>query len=238
MWTPWMPTSVAYGIRHERLFGSLGRAGEAIDAVIALQGTGNVPRKSLTRIGWPDQVTAMIVDDDEHYRLTFNIDGIILAIDLDEVQMSPANARDMFIDIVNTALPITNPGRKINRIGLVETYDHPLPTPGEIAASVLTRFTHIGQPVDFALRSAFRRSLPGEDWWNTILQVVATKSDHSLESPDILRVSIDCQHYLVPGVVFSSHLVRNHYGEFYHAAESLQAGQLAGLEAPRSAVSA
>lgn len=233
----WTPTSVAYGIRHDRLFGFLGRAGEAIDAVIALQGAGNVPRKSLTRIGWPDQVTAMIVDDDEHYRLTFNIDGIILMINLDEVQMSPANARDMFIDIVNTALPITNPGRKINRIGLVETYDHPLPTPGQVAASALTRLTDIGQPVDFSFRSAFRRSLPGDDWWNTILQVAATKSDQGLETPDVLRVSIDCQHYLSPEVVFSPQLVRKHYGEFYQAAESLQARQLAGLEAPQSAVS-
>src|SRR2546427_6800891 len=122
---PWIPTEVAYGVRHNRLFGVLRTAGDAIDKVVALQGTGNVPRKCLTRIGWPEPVTAMLVDDDENYRLTYNIDGIVLVIKISEVQMTPANARDMFTEIVNTALPITNPGRKINRIGIVETYDFP-----------------------------------------------------------------------------------------------------------------
>src|SRR2546426_1034870 len=72
---PWIPTEVAYGVRHNRLFGVLRTAGDAIDKVVALQGTGNVPRKCLTRIGWPEPVTAMLVDDDENYRLTYNIDG-------------------------------------------------------------------------------------------------------------------------------------------------------------------
>lgn len=173
----------------------------------------------------------MIVDDDENYRLTFNIDGIILLIKLSEVQMSPPQARDMFIEIVNTTLPITHPGRTINRLGLVETYDFPFDAPGQIAANALTLLTDIGRPVDFTFRGAFRRGLAGDDWWNTILQVAATKSDPSVESLNVLRVSIDCQHYFSPDIVFVAQQVRRHYEDFAEAAESLQEGQLAGLAA-------
>lgn len=232
---PWSPASVAYGIRHSRLFGFLGRAGDAIDGVLALQGTGNVPRECFSKIGWPNQVTAMLVDDDEHYRLTFNVDGITLVIKLSEVQqLTQQNARDMFVDVVTAALPITNPGRKINRVGLVETYDLPRVTPGEVAASALTRLVDIGRPTDFGFRAAFRRPVvdgsDDGDWWNTILQVAAAKSDDDLDSPDILRVSIDCQHHFVPDVVFTANLVRSHYASFFEQAESLQQHQLAGLE--------
>src|SRR5437879_309753 len=105
----WQPTSVAYGVRHSRVFGFLGRAGEAIDAALALQGTGNVPRKCFTRIGWPNQVTAMLTDNDDYFRVSFNIDGIILTVQLAEVQMTQANVRDMFIELVAATLPLTNP---------------------------------------------------------------------------------------------------------------------------------
>lgn len=230
----WTPTSVAYGVRHNRLFGFLGRAGDAIDAVVPLQGTGNVPRKCFTRIGWPDQVTAMIVDDDEHYRLTFNIEGIILTINIKDVQMTQANARDMFIEVVNAALPMTNPDRRVNRIGIVESYDLPRVDPGAIAATALTRLADLGQPIDFSFRAVFRRSPPTGsdpgDWWNTILQVGAVKGNEERESPDILRVSIDCQHYFVPDRLFSPKIVRDHYARFYEEAEALQQNQLAGLD--------
>lgn len=231
---PWTASSVAYGVRHNRLFGFLGRAGNAIDAVVALQGTGNVPRKCFTRIGWPDQVTAMIVDDDEHYRLTFNIDGIVLVINLGEVQMTPVNARDMFTEVVGAALPITNPSKNLNRVGIVETYDFPRIDPGEVAVTALTRLADVGQPTDFSFRAAFRSpdsAAPGAgDWWNTILQVGAVKKDERLEAPDILRLSIDCQRYFVPEQFYTPRLIKDHYVRFFEEAESLQRNQLAGLE--------
>ena len=230
---PWTPTEIAYGIRHSRLFGFLGRAGDAIDAVLALQGTGNIPRKCFTKVGWPEPVTAMLIDEDENYRLTFNIDGIVLVVKLSEVQLTVAQARDMFIDVVNAGLRLTSPSRKINRIGIVETYDFPrVHRPGEIAASALTRLGDIGEPTDFMFRSAFRRSPgpPGSDWQNTILQVAAVKTDEDADEADTLRVSIDYQHYFVPEVVFTNELARHHYSDFYRRAEALQGNQLAGLE--------
>ncbi len=156
---PWTPVEVAYGIRHNRLFGFLGRAGDAIDMVLTLQGQGNVPQKCFTRVGWPEPVTAMLVDNDENYRLTFNIDGIVLVVKLSEVQLTVANVRDMFTEVVNAALRITSPGRKINRIGIVETYDFlRIGRPGEIAADTLTRLANVGEPTDFSFRAAFRKS--------------------------------------------------------------------------------
>jgi hypothetical protein len=231
----WTPTSVAYGIRHARLFGFLGRAGEAIDAVIVLQGSGNVPRKCFTNIGWPDQVTALLMDNNDNYLLTFNIDGIILTIKIADVQMTVAQARDMFVDVVNTALRITNPSRHVNRVGIVETYDLARGAPGEIGANTLTRLADVGRPVDFSFRVAFRRPRepqPG-DWTNTILQVAAVKSeDEEEELPDALRVSIDYQQYFSPEQIFSVKMIRDHYTAFYHEAESLQTNQLAGLTPP------
>lgn len=229
---PWTPIDVAYGVRHNRLFGVIRSAGDAIDKVIALQGTGNVPRKCLTRIGWPDPVTASLVDDDENYHLTFSIDGIVLMIKLSEVQMTAANARDMFTEIVNAALPITNPGRKINRIGVVETYEFPGADPGEVAVTSLTRLNDLGEPTDFSFRAAFRTPTTptAGDWWNTILQVVAAKTDEQLDAPNTLRASVDYQHYFAPEVVFSPALVREHYNSFYRTTESLQQNQLAHLE--------
>src|SRR5438270_312319 len=105
----WTPSSVTYGIRHKRLFGFLGRAGDAIDAILSLQGTGSVPHKCFTQIGWPDQVTARILDDDHNFDLTLNIDGIVLTVNLEYIEFSHVNTRDMFTEIVAKALPITKP---------------------------------------------------------------------------------------------------------------------------------
>jgi hypothetical protein len=235
----WTPVEIAYGIRHNRLFGFLGRAGDAIDTVLALQGTGNIPHKCFTRVGWPEPVTAMVIDDDENYRLTFNIDGIVLVVKLSEVQLTVANVRDMFTDIVNAALRITSPGRKINRIGIVEIYDFMrMGRPGEVAANTLTRLANLGEPTDFSFRAAFRKSSGAAegDWWNTILQVAVVKKEEDAESADTLRVSIDYQHYFVPDVVFSADLARHHYANFYTEAEALQRNQLAGLRTKEPAL--
>lgn len=234
----WTPTTVAYGIRHNRLFGFLGRAGEAVDAVIPLQGTGNVPRKCFSRIGWPNRVTAALSDKDDNFRLTFNIDGIVLTVDLADVQMTQANVRDMFIEVVGAALPITNPGRLLNRIGIVETYRFPRIAPGEIAATSLTRLANLGRPVDFSFRMAFRRPVepaPG-DWSNTILQVAAVKAEEDDDVPSALHVSIDHQQYFAPERAFTAGMVREHYTSFYAEAESIQTNQLAGLDAPDPAL--
>lgn len=229
----WTPSTVAYGIRHKRLFGFLGRAGDAIDAVLELQGSGAVPRKCFTRIGWPDAITARLSDDDDNFVLTFNVDGVILDVNFEEIEFTRTNARDMFIDIVSKALPVTNPGRAVDRIGIVETYNFPHSTPGSVATEVLTRLVGIGTATDFNIRVAFRRmgDQPEGEWRNTILQVGAGKKDERSESHDTLRVSIDHQHYFVPERVFSPRMVRDHYVAFLEEIEGLQQNQLSGLAA-------
>lgn len=229
----WTPSTVAHGIRHKRLFGFLGRAGDAIDTVLTLQGSGAVPRKCFTRIGWPDAVTARLIDDDGNFALTFNVDGIILDVNLEYIEFTRTNARDMFIDIVSNALPLTNPGRMVDRIGIVETYNFPHLTPGPTATDALTRLVEIGTPTDFNIRAAFRRAgeEPEGDWSNTILQVAAGRKDERTESHDTLRVSIDHQHYFVPERVFSPRMIRDHYVAFLDEVERLQQNQLSGLAA-------
>lgn len=235
---PWNPTTVAYGVRHARLFGFLGRAGDAIDAVLALQGRGNVPRKCFSKIGWPNQVTAALQNSDGNFRLTFNVDGIVLTVDLADIQMTQQNVRDMFTEVVSAALPITNPGRLVNRIGIVETYNFSLGAPGEVAARTLTRLANLGRPVDFSFRAAFRRPVePAEgDWWNTILQVAAVKAEEDADLPNALSISIDHQQYFASDRAFTAGMVREHYGSFYREAESIQTHQLAGLGARESAL--
>jgi hypothetical protein len=225
----WTPSSVTYGIRHKRLFGVIRRAGEAIDAVLALQGRGAVPHKCLTQIGWPDPVTARLLDDDHNYDLTINIDGIVLTVNLDYIEFTHVNTRDMFIDIVSTALPFLNPEKLINRIGVIEGYTFPHPSPGEIATDAVTQLRGIGDPMDFGLRIAFKKSLPGENWLNTIVQSITGKSDEQSEQLDVLRVSIDHQHYFVPDLFYTPRMIRDHYVAFMEEAELLQQRHLSGL---------
>jgi hypothetical protein len=73
------------------------------------------------------------------------------------------------------------------------------------------------------------------DWWNTILQVAAVKTEQDAESADAIRVSIDCQQYFASDQTFSVKLLRDHYVNYYREAEALQANQLAGLAATETA---
>lgn len=236
----WPPHSVAYGIRHERTFSVPGRIGQAVDALVALQGSGAVPRKCFAKIGWPDPFSARLTDADQNFALTLNMDGIVLTVDLEYIEFTRPNARDMFAEVVATALPITRPGRLLNRIGMIEEYRFPQPAPGALAAEALTRLTGIGAPTDFTFRASFRRDEEtGEgDWWNTILQVAAAKTDDESESHDSLRISIDSQHYFVPDRAFTPNLVREHYVAFFEEAERLQQNQLAGLKVSEAAAEA
>jgi hypothetical protein len=226
------PVSVTYGIRHKKLFGVLRRGGDAIDAVLPLQGTGNVPRRSLTRIGWPDPLSARITNEDEDYALTINAEGIVLTVDLQNIRFTHVNVRDMFQDIVDVALPILTLDynrNHVNRIGIVETYDFATPGPGELLATSLTpSLTDLGRPWDFALRAAFRTYGNREsDWWNTIIQVAAAKSDEEAQENDRIRVSIDYQLHVVPERMLTRRMIQTHYARFFEEAERVQRNQLA-----------
>jgi hypothetical protein len=238
----WEPEQVVFGIRHKRLFGFLGHAGDSIDALLRLPGTGPFPQKCLTRISWPNQVTARIEDDEEHFVVECNIDGVVLMVDLQELEMTRDQVRDAFIEVANTVLGTSGGNQYVNRIGIMCTYIMRHRSPGTVALRALTRLDGIENPVDVTLKTSFRTPTEAglvrgdvNDWKNTILQIESVKRDEDSEVPDAIKVSVDYQIYFDPERAFLAKLVEDHNREFQTRIERLQQVQLAGLaEEPRA----
>lgn len=238
----WVLNRIALGIRHKRLFGFLSRAGEVIDTILPLQGTGPFPEKCFNKIGWPNQITVRIQDDDENFVVECNIDGVVLKVNLAEIELTHGDAKSAFVQLAQKVLPITGGDRFINRVGIVDEYVLEAEIPGKIAVRALTRLQEIGQAGDFKFRASFRRPtdqglVRGDvsDWKNTILDVSAEKKEEDSEAPDVLRVSIDYQSYFSPERRFVVSLIENHYEEFLSHSEGLKQRQLADLEFARVA---
>lgn len=232
----WTPTSVTFGLRHENVFGFLGRAGDILDAVRKAEGNRIIPNKLFTKVNWPNQITARLLSDDESVTADFSIEGIILTADLEEIEWSRERVKTLFVELARIALPISYGEESVNRIGIIDNYTIEQELPSEVAVSTLTSLRSLGQPSDFNLRVAFRTPTTNalvrgdlEDWRNTILQVVARKKSDKSERLDTLRVSIDHQAYFIPSRRFSPSLIHDHYDRFLAHIENLQAGPLAGL---------
>lgn len=232
----WVLSRIALGIRHKRLFGFLSRGGEAIDSILPLQGTGPFPEKCFNKVGWPNQITVRIQDDDENFVVDCNVDGVVLKVNLTEMELTHGAAKSAFVQLVQKVLPITGGDRFINRVGIVDEYVLEADAPGKIAVRALSRLQEIGQVGDFKFRASFRRPtdeglVRGDvsDWKNTILDVSAEKKDEESEAPDVLRVSIDYQTYFSPERRFLVSLVEDHYEEFLSHIERLKQRELADL---------
>jgi hypothetical protein len=238
----WSPNSVTYGLRHQNVFGFLGRAGDIIDSVREKGGSKAMPSDLFSKIQWPNPITARMMNDDQALTVDFSIEGVILNANLDALNWSRDRVRELFLALLNIALPISRGISSINRIGIIENYEVPQPGPGDAAISSLTRLQGLGSATDFNLRTAFRHppnqeqeqagfffQASNEDWRNTILQIATRKRDTSAVRPDTLRISIDHQTYYVPERSFSPALVQEHYEHFVTHVDSLQRGILAGL---------
>lgn len=232
----WVLSKVALGVRHKRLFGFLSRAGDVIDAVLPLQGTGPFPEKCFNKVGWPNQTTARIQDDDENFIVDCNIDGVILKVDVQATALTHQAVRGSFVELVQKVLPITGGDRFIHRVGVVDEYLLELEAPAKHAVQGLTRLQGIGEPADFSLRASFKGTTAAglskggvNDWTNTILALSAEKKDKDSEVQDILRVSIDYQIYFSPERRFELALLEEHYAAFLERVEKLKQQQLANL---------
>jgi hypothetical protein len=230
---------VTYGLRHQNIFGFLGRAGDILDSVREKGGTKALPGDLFTKINWPNPITARMLNDNEALTVDFSIEGVILNADLDELNWSRDRIRELFLTILSIALPISRGGSSVNRVGIIENYEVPQPSPGEAAISSLTKLHGIGSATDFTLRTSFRHPTQqeqrgfffqsNEDWRNTILQITTRKKSTTSQKPDTLRISIDYQTYFVPERSFSPALVQEHYEHFVTHVDGLQRGILAGL---------
>jgi len=236
----WEPKLVNFGIRHKRLFGFLGRAGDIIDAIISLEGTKPFPEGCFTKIGWPTQVTARIQNDDQTLVVECNIDGLVLTVDLEETGLTRDQAKDAFATLSEIALKISGGHKTVDRIGIIDNYSFHNPSPGRRATHAITKLEGLGNPVDFALRASFRTPTEDglvkgnvNDWKNTIIHVVTEKEDEDSDAPDVLRVSIDYQIYFRPMQSFSLSLIEEHYREFLTRIQKLQSGPFLAIQDAR-----
>jgi hypothetical protein len=168
----------------------------------------------------------------------FSIEGVILNVDLEDTGWDRQRVKDIFIQLVGMALPISRGDNSVNRIGIIDNYQIEHESPGAAAIASLSTLHGLGQPSDFSFRAAFRNSTDVglvragvEDWRNTILEVVTGKKRASSEHLNTLRVSIDHQMYFVPEKRYGANLIHDHYDRFVQHVEELQRGPLAGLMA-------
>jgi len=230
----WDPTSVTFGVRHERIFGFLGRAGDILDATRRAEGGRVVPSKLFSKVQWPNQITARMLNNDESLTVDFSIEGVVLNADLEKMGWSRQRTNDLFVELVRIALDISGGATSINRIGIVDNYVFDHDAPGRVAAGAITTLHRVGDPADFTFRASFKTAADvlrpdSEDWLNTIIQVGASKKTEASERLDSLRVSIDYQIYFVPERPYSRGLVSDHHERFRRHVEHLQQGELAGL---------
>jgi hypothetical protein len=234
----WEPKEIIFGIRHKRLFGFLSRAGDIIDAVLRLGGTGPSPDGCFSKIGWPDQVTVQIGDDDEHFVANCNIEGLVLRVNMEELELGRDQVKDAFMELCRMVLGMSGGDRSVNRFGIIDTYMIEHRSPNVVALETITRLGGIGEPANFAFKASFRTPTDDGlvrggvyDWRNTILQIGTGKKGEDSERPDAIRVSLDYQIYFSPERNFTVGLVDEHYREFLDRAGNIQERQLAGLAA-------
>src|SRR5262249_7373570 len=130
---PWDPDQVVFGIRHKRLFGFLGRAGDILDAINALNGAPPFREGFFTKVSWPNRVTDRIEDQEETFFVDVNIDGIVVTVKLEESGFSHQQAKTMFARIARDVLPISEGDTTVNRVGIVNRYTLKHNTPAALA---------------------------------------------------------------------------------------------------------
>src|SRR5213596_3577566 len=118
MVTEWTPDQVIFGIRHKRLFGFLGRAGDILDAISALNGTVPFRHDFFAGVNWPNRVTARAQDRDGKFLVDANIDGVVVTATLGKGDLTREKVKVMFSRIARVVLPISGGDTTVNRIGI------------------------------------------------------------------------------------------------------------------------
>src|SRR5438309_2352682 len=107
MVTEWTPDQVIFGIRHKRLFGFLGRAGEILDTINALNGTAPFRHDFFAGVTWPNRFTARAQDRDGNFLIDANIDGVVVTVNLLKSKLTREKVKAMFAHIARVVLPIS-----------------------------------------------------------------------------------------------------------------------------------
>lgn len=234
----WDAKDITLGLRHQKLFGTLGRMGDILDAVLRLKSRPPFPPNSFNSVTWANPVTAQLGSGDDALTVKFSVDGIILRADVEEDEgLRQSSVVEMFLRVLEVALPVSGGGSVVDRIGVVEKYHVPHPTPARAASDTLLRLQMPNYDArDFAMRVAFRsptehglHTAGVEDWRNVILQVEADKEDETSDVPDRLTVTMDVQHYFVPSRQYDPNDVRAHVEYFNQQARRFQEERLRGL---------
>jgi hypothetical protein len=233
----WEPISIVFGVRHKKRFAFLDYSGEVLDSVIEMQEAGELPGDvEFEQVGW-QKVGARLQDAKGGVSVTFDVEGLVLTVDLNRSPLHRGAAKRLFLALVPKVLRTTGGDAGVNRIGTLENYRFDHRASGQAAVSALTNLESLGTATDIAMRVAFRsptneQGLMGRDigdWRNTIIQVWNRRGEESEADQAHLDVSIDYQTYFIPERPYFPYLVENHDREFTERLEALQSGQLARL---------
>lgn len=204
----WTPDKVIWGIRHVRTFSVSDIFGDIIDKIVPLQGYGSYPTDCFAKIARSAN-TIVIQDKENTLSINCGIDGVIMECDMQAEPKIPTNTlKEMFNEIVNYVLPLSEGKNKINRLGLVHIYDiSPFDNSAKRLVSDILNIDLKGTPDDVFIRFALKNPAaeaiyePDKkaDYKNVIIEISSQKEkEEDIGSPSRIRLSIDYQLYFTP----------------------------------------
>jgi len=234
----WLFDKLTLGIRHKRTFAVTDKIGEFADLIIPLQGISPFPEKCFSKIGHPDKYSVELMDDERTLSVIYNTDGLVLTCDmLAEPPLDSKTVLEMFSEISQRAIPLTEGKNKIDRLGAVLQYSL-----SPFSNSAKTLLSHILNPsinfkgipdefyFKFALKNPSSEAVyhPGQkaDYKNAFIRLVSSreKEDEEEETeafPNNIKLAIDYQWYFEPLHTFKPTNINSLFLEAKHYVDNI-----------------
>jgi hypothetical protein len=221
----WTMEKLIFGIRHNKTFSVADIFGEIADRLIPLQGSGSFPVDCFAKIvRVKDSLSYILRDEENTLSVHFGVEGIVLECDMQaEPPIDSKTVFEMFHEITNTVIPLSEGKNKINRLGVIHKYS--LSSFSNAAQELFSTILNIdikGTPDDINIRCALKNPTSEAifdptkkvDYNNVILQLSSTREDEETPSlPDRITVAVDYQIYYNPVRPFKDVDITTHFSE-------------------------
>lgn len=231
----WSLERFIIGLRHKRTFSASDKFGEFLDKVIPLQGTYPFPEKCFTKLGKPDNLSVEIRDAEGTLSAIYGTDGLTLNCDMAaEPPIDVSTVEEMFIALVNIAVPLTEGKNNIDRMGAVFQYAI---TPFENSAKEIfsksLKVNMQGTPDNIMLRFALKNPTSDAifcpdkkaDYRNVFVEMTSERAERiegeekeaekgdGLSFPTVIKLAVDYQYYYIPVRSFKAINIKSHISE-------------------------
>lgn len=240
----WKLERIVFGIRHKRTFQVTDKFGEFVDKIVPLQGHNPFPNKCFTKVGRPDRLSIEVRDAERTLSVIYNADGIVLDCDmLAEPPLTIDTVLNMFKEVSELAIPLTEGKNKIDRLGILFNYSVSSfeNSAKEIFSKVLNINTK-GTPDEISMRFALKLPVSDviyqpdkkTDYKNVFIGIATERTsteddddENVLRFPTLIRVSIDYQRYYEPPRTFKDINMSEHLsGAQEYISESVRKSNL------------